>query len=156
MVNNLSLSPFEKEIQQCLAIFEPREDFQRELRSRLAEAQSYGRQKRRPPFYLQPAFVTIMVIVVLFAASLLYYGPDVVYAAISRLLGYIPGVGLVDQSAPIRILKEPVSQTRDDITVTVYEAVLTAEKSEINYGVSGHPALSLSPQRSQHGRLQTD
>jgi hypothetical protein len=41
MVNNPSLSPFEKEIQQCLAVSEPREDFQRELRSRLTEAQSH-------------------------------------------------------------------------------------------------------------------
>jgi WD40 repeat protein len=55
------------------------------------------------------------------------------------------------------VLKEPVSQTRDDITVTVYEAVLTAEKSEIHYGVSGIP-LSAYPrsEASTDGCKQTE
>ncbi len=39
--------------------------------------------------------------------------------AIGRSLGYIPGTGIVEQGAPIRVLAEPVSLTRDGITLTI-------------------------------------
>lgn len=67
----------------------------------------------------------------------------VVYA-VGRSLGYIPGIGLVDQSAPIRVLAEPVTQTRDGITLTVNEAVLTSSKTVIVYTVENIPQEKLS------------
>src|SRR5512133_2328996 len=49
-----------------------------------------------------------VVVVVAILASV----PSVVQA-IQRLLGYIPGVGLVEQSTPLRILEEPVEISID-------------------------------------------
>ncbi len=74
----------------------------------------------------------------------LVIGPQRVYAAVARLFGYIPGVGIIDQSSPIRVLAEPVSITRDGITVSVNQAILTGTETRIDFGVSGVP-LSAYP-----------
>ena len=66
--------------------------------------------------------------------------------AIGNALGYIPGVGIIDQSAPIRVLAEPVSITRDGITVSVNQAVLTGTETRLDFGVSGVP-LSAYPKK---------
>jgi hypothetical protein len=66
--------------------------------------------------------------VVLIALFILLTLSGVAYA-LGKALGYIPGVGIVDQSSPLRVLAEPVSQTRDGITVTVSDAVLSADRT---------------------------
>ncbi len=77
-------------------------------------------------------------VAILIALLVLLILSGVVYA-LGRSLGYLPGFGLVEQGAPIRVLKEPVSVTRDGVTVTVKSAVLTSDKSDIYYFVSGVP-----------------
>ncbi len=78
----------------------------------------------------------LMILFVLLALGLL---TGVAYA-VGRSLGYIPGVGLVEQGAPIRVLTEPVSLTRDGITVTVTQLTITAEKTVLVYQTTGIPA----------------
>src|SRR6185503_9544616 len=80
---------------------------------------------------------------ILLALLLVLVLSGVVYA-LGRSLGYIPGIGLVDQSVPIRMLAELVSQTRDGITVTVNEAVLTSSKTMIVLTVENIPQEHLS------------
>jgi WD40 repeat protein len=58
--------------------------------------------------------------------------------------GYIPGVGIVDQSSPVRILAKPVTQTRDGITLTVKEVYLTDEKTIVTYMIENVPNSALS------------
>lgn len=77
----------------------------------------------------------LALIIILLALSLL---TGVVYA-IGKSLGYIPGVGIIDQSAPLRVLAEPVTMTRDGITLTVTEAVLSADKTVVFVKVEGVP-----------------
>lgn len=77
----------------------------------------------------------ILIVIVLLALSLL---TGVVYA-IGKSLGYIPGVGIIDQSAPLRALAEPVSQTRDGVTLTVTGAMLSADKTVLFVKVEGIP-----------------
>ena len=77
----------------------------------------------------------LMLLVVLLVVSLL---TGVAYA-IGRSLGYIPGFGLVEQGAPIRVLKAPVSVTRQGVTVAVKSAILTADRISIEYSITGVP-----------------
>lgn len=77
----------------------------------------------------------LMILLVLLAFSLL---TGVAYA-IGRFSGYIPGVGIIDQSAPLRVLAEPVTTTRDGVTITVTDAVLSADKTVIHVKVEGVP-----------------
>ena len=77
----------------------------------------------------------LMILFVLLALALI---SGAAYA-IGRSLGYIPGVGIVEQGASIRVLAEPVSVTRDGITVTVDQAYLTPDRTVLSYAVSGIP-----------------
>lgn len=95
------------------------------LAARLGERKSLMKQIRTRPF------VAILVLLfILLALSGVAY-------AIGRSLGYIPGVGIVDQSAPLRVLAEPVSQTYDGVTVKIEEAVLSADKTVIKFSIDG-------------------
>ena len=49
----------------------------------------------------RPVAAVLIALLILFALS------GVVYA-LGRAFGYIPGIGIVDQSVPIRVLAEPV------------------------------------------------
>ena len=82
----------------------------------------------------------LMILFVLLALALL---SGVVYA-VSRSLGYIPGVGIVEQGASLRILAEPVSQTREGITVTVTSVTLAPDKTVITYTIENIPWEALS------------
>lgn len=66
--------------------------------------------------------------------------------AIGRSLGYLPGVGLVEPGAQLRLLAEPISQTREAITVTIAQVVVDAERTVIVYKAEG---LSLAAANSQ-------
>lgn len=78
----------------------------------------------------RPFVAIVIALLILLALS------GVVYA-LGRALGYIPGIGLVDQSAPIRVLAEPVSRTRDGVTVTIEQVVADAERTVIFYKTEG-------------------
>lgn len=88
-----------------------------------------------------------MILFVLLALALL---SGVVYA-VSRSLGYIPGVGIVEQGAPIRVLAEPVTLTREGITVTVTSATLAPDKTVITYTIENVPWQALSHQEDVPG-----
>ena len=68
-----------------------------------------------------------LAILLAFLALLLLTG---VAYAIGRLTGYIPGIGFV-QTNSLRVLAEPVSQTRDGITVSIEQVVVDPERTII-------------------------
>ena len=79
----------------------------------------------------------LLLIAIIVLALLVMTG---VAYAIGKSLGYIPGVGFVDQTAQLRVLAEPVTITRDGVTITITEAVLSADKTVLVYRVEGIPA----------------
>jgi hypothetical protein len=82
--------------------------------------------------------------------GLLVTSPTVV-TAMKKLFGYIPGVGVVETNSPLRVLAEPVSQTRDGITITVKEAVASADKIVVIFTIDNIPFDKLSHQVDQPG-----
>ena len=80
----------------------------------------------------RPLMASLIALLILLVLSGVAY-------ALGHALGYLPGFGLVEQGAQIRVLKEPVSLTREGVTLTVKSAVITSEKSDIYYFVSGVP-----------------
>lgn len=89
----------------------------------------------------------LMILFVVLALTLL---TGVVYA-VGRSLGYIPGVGIIEQGAPIRVLAEPVSVTRDGITLTVSEAVLISDKTVVLFTLENVPRNALSHDENVSG-----
>ena len=66
-------------------------------------------------------------------------GPNQVFAAVQKLIGYIPGIGFVQSTEPILVLEEPVIVTQGDVTITVENAVSDGESTRINIDVDGIP-----------------
>jgi len=75
----------------------------------------------------------LLLLIILLALTLL---TGVVYA-IGKSLGYIPGVGFVEQNAPVRVLAERVSIQRDGITLTMKQAVADSAQTLVMYRVKG-------------------
>ncbi len=96
------------------------------------------------------AHPAISIIILMLALSLL---SGVVYA-VGRSLGYIPGVGIVEQDTPIRVLTQPVAAEQDGITLTVTDAVLTSEKTIVLYTLENIPWDILSHQEDVPGCLE--
>lgn len=87
-----------------------------------------GREEKALPWMQRLRTRLVLIVLLLILSLALISGAAY---ALSRSLGYLPGVGLVEQGSSIRVLAEPLSQTRDGITLTVHKAVLTSERTVI-------------------------
>jgi hypothetical protein len=86
----------------------------------------------------RPVLLALVVLLLLALLSGVAY-------AVGHSLGYIPGIGIVDQSAPIRVLAEPVIMKRDGITVIIQNVVADADRTYIAYEVKGIPVSDPIP-----------
>jgi hypothetical protein len=81
---------------------------------------------------LAVASLTALILIV----SSAFAFPEVA-GAMRRLLGFIPGVGLVDQTLPLRAQPGPAAQSRDGYTVTVENAIIDTQHTIISFKVEG-------------------
>ena len=153
---NKSISLFEKDLRAAITPPEARADFVNTLKDRLLREYSVKEESSQPVHRLRPAWIVTLSVIAVLIISILFIGPDKVYAEVLKLLGYIPGIGIVDQSQPIRVLSEPVRVTRDGITVSVNQALLTPEKTEIDYGFSGVPLSAYPKNEVVSGCIEQD
>lgn len=79
-------------------------------------------------------FVTAILIVLVLMTVLV--SVPAVRAAIQRWFGYVPGVGLVSEGQ-MRVLAEPISVTREGITLTVEKVVIDSTRTAVLYKVEG-------------------
>jgi hypothetical protein len=149
MTEQLPFSTIEDKVRAALSTPEPDPLFVERLEAQLL-AQSnerpdpaMRRSAGRPVYGRRLAWGVALVLLVLLAIFLAV-GPQRVLAAFRQVFGYIPGVGIVEQGTPIRVLAEPVSATRDGVTLTVTEAYLTPEKTILAYTLENVPDSALS------------
>jgi len=88
----------------------------------------------------RPRKLALAVLFVLLAFAILVVSVPALAQAMGRWLGFIPGIGIIDTSAPLRVLAEPLTLTRDGVTLTVEEALLSADQTTITYSVAGVPS----------------
>lgn len=96
-----------------------------------------ARLERKSLMTTMRARPVVTIIVVLLALLIL---TTVVYA-LGRSLGYIPGVGIVEQNSPLRILAKPVTVEQQGISVTVSKVVADSTRTFISYRVDGIPLV---------------
>jgi hypothetical protein len=142
--NQLNFGEFEEEIRTAMSVPDDGKVFITNLRHQVIAHHAEQRVSRLPslsrPFLgLRPAWIVALAILSLMIIATLVIGPQRVYAAVRQLLGYIPGVGIVEQSSGIRVLAEPVSVEKDGITVTVKQVVADATRTFVAYSVVGIP-----------------
>lgn len=141
MQDNHPSSEFEYLIRE--AVYEPdaRPEFVGRLRSELANLPL----RSKPRLMFQPAwamgFAILLLVIVLSTPG--------VARALKQWLGFVPEIGLVEQSPQLRILRSPVSVTRDGITLTVEQVIAEKDSIELAYSVSGIPAGMLRSQADQ-------
>jgi len=93
------------------------------------------------------AFAVVIATAMLVVASMT---PQVA-TALQQLFRYVPGIGLVENQQGIRVLKEPVSQTRDGITLTLKEVVANPDMVKLAYQVEGIPTgVQYTPQNGNN------
>jgi hypothetical protein len=83
--------------------------------------------------------VPIFIAIALLAAWLIFIGPEKAFAALRGLLGYVPGVGVVDEGMGLRILEEPVNMELDGIAFFVEQAMVDSERTIVIYRAEGIP-----------------
>jgi hypothetical protein len=105
------------------------------LEDRAAARRTHRRRIRRNTLSLSFAAVAIL------GGCVLIAGPANVAAAIREALGYVPGFGVVHTSG-LRMLAEPVSVTREGITVTIKSVIADSEQTSVSYEITG---LNLPP-----------
>ena len=86
----------------------------------------------------RPLVAVLIALIVLLVVSGAAY-------AIGKATGYIPGLGIVDQSIPLRILAEPVSMEKEGITVTVKQVVTDPNHTIVQYVLDGIPIRADQP-----------
>ena len=135
-------SELEKVMKDVTNVPEPDAEFMNSLRARFiaeghASANKNQEIKMRRKTFSQRLMWTLAVLA-LVTLVVLATQPTVVNA-LKRLFGYVPNVGIIDQSSQVRVLTEPVTVTRDGFTVTVEQAVLNGEKTAVVYTYSLPP-----------------
>ena len=133
----------EKNIRAAIAVPPAPAEFVNQLGIDLMHQASLKNRKSLRPIYLRPAWIAFFAVVALLVVSTLIIGPQRVYAAVRQLFGYIPGVGIVEQSNGIRVLAEPVSVEQDGITVTVKQVVADATRTFVAYNVDNIPSSDI-------------
>lgn len=130
------LNSFEQKLRQSYQLPEINPTF----RSRLAGELDARPTGRRSFFSFQRRWAFALTAVMAAGVMLFSVGPSKVLAKLQTLFGFMPGAGLVDTGSPLRQLVEPVTQTRDGITLTVQSAYLSADRTVISYTLPDLPA----------------
>ena len=76
------------------------------------------------------------VVVALLVIAVVLMNVPAVRAAIQSWFGYVPGIGLVSEGQ-IRVLAEPVSITRDGITLNIEHVLVDTNRTTVVYSVEG-------------------
>jgi Tol biopolymer transport system component len=140
---------FEEAIRESFGVPEPRAKFLSDLQSNLERRASEKKTDRRAALPLRPAWAIPTAILAVLLVVTLAIGPRKVFAAFKQLLGYIPGIGIIEQGDGLRILAEPVTVTREGITITVSQAVLTGAGTQLEYSITG-VSLSAYPREESN------
>ena len=131
------LNPFEKEIKQTYRLPDANPAFFNRLEAKLRAYQP--NPKTKTTFHFARGWAYAMATLLFIGVIVFAIGPSEVLAQIQAVFGFVPDVGLVDTSSPFRQLAEPISDTRQGITLTVQSAFLSANQTIITYVMSDLP-----------------
>lgn len=150
-------SKLEEVMKDVVNVPEPDAEFMNSLRTRFIAEGHASAKKNQETQMKQKVFsrrlTWALVILVLVSLVALFTQPTVVNA-LKRLFGYVPNVGIIDQTSEVRTLAQSITVTRENYTVTIEQAVLNSEKTAIVYSYSlppdyvasdGNSSLTLAP-----------
>ena len=122
---------FDKELRETLGEPNANPIFVRDLRARLLE-RSTMKQKRSSFSRLTWGFAIAILIALLVVAS-----PRAA-AVLKQLLGYVPGIGFVEQDESLRLLSAPVSIKKDGLQVAVEKGTADSQHTILLLRIAGY------------------
>jgi len=129
-MSELQPSPdFEEKIRKAMDVPDANPEFVNKLHNELVR----GPVKMKSRFSFKPVWAVAIVL----ALAVLVVSVPSVAAALGRIFGYVPEVGLVENTGNLRILAEPASVTRDGVTLTITSAIVYEDRVELTYEVDG-------------------
>ncbi len=130
-------TPFEEEIRQTYHLEAMDSAFSNKLDSELRKRE-LSLTARRPKLTWQWSYALAPL---LLAFALLFaVGPNHVLAQLKTWFGYAPSGGFVSDTGSIRVLAQPVSQTKDGVTVSIKNGVFTNDRSTLEVSFENVPA----------------
>jgi len=120
---------FEEKVRRAMEVPDAAPEFVNRLQNELARRPV----KMTSRFTLKPAWTFALALV---ALTMIASAPAAVNA-LKRLLGYVPDVGLVENTGSLRMLAEPVTVTRDGVMLTITHAWVYQDHVELTYTVQG-------------------
>ncbi len=129
MNEQLPGAEFEEKIREAVGTPAARLEFVARLRNELAQKPV----KTKPQFQLKLVWALAIAAVIL---ALIASAPTVV-KALRRLFGYVPDVGMVENTGSLRMLAQPVSLTREGVTLTITNVLAYPDHVELIYEVKG-------------------
>lgn len=128
-MNDMNPSPeFEEKVREAMHVPDANPDFAKRLRNDLVR-----RPVKMKTRFFKPAWALAFV----FALAVIVIGVPGLAAALGRVFGYVPEVGLVETTNGLRMLAEPVSMTRDGVTITITTVLVYPDHIELTYEVDG-------------------
>lgn len=138
-MNELNPTPeFEEKVRQAMDVPNASPEFVNKLRNELVR----GPVKMKSRVMFKPAWAFAFVLVL---AVIVISVPGIA-AALGRLLGYVPDVGLVENTGDLRMLAEPVSVTRDGVILNITSVFVYVDHVELIYDVQGIAPINDSAQ----------
>ena len=129
-MNDLNPSPeFEEKVRRAMQAPDADPEFTKRLRNELVRRPV----KMNPRLNFRPvwaaAFVLMLAVIVVSAPGLA--------SALGRVFGYVPNVGLVETTSGLRMLAQPVSVTREGVTLTITHVFAYPDHVELQYEING-------------------
>ena len=129
-MNDIQPSPdFEEKIRKAMKVPDADPEFVKKLHNELAR----GPVKMKTRFLFKPAWAVAFVL----ALAVMLVSVPGVTGAIGRLIGYVPEVGLVENTGDLRILDRSYSMTREGVTLTINYVLVDKDHVEVIYDVQG-------------------
>jgi hypothetical protein len=129
-MNEHSSPEFEKEIRETLRVPDADPAFVRNLRATIIERSMMKTQTRSSPRLAWGLVIAILLV------GLLIASPRVA-EALKQLLGYVPGVGYVQQGNSLRVLSAPVTVDKDGVKVTIEKGAADSQRTVLLEYVEG-------------------
>jgi hypothetical protein len=135
MNKSIISSRLEEDVYNTMNVSDPSNEFVADLRKQLHKTINEGSKpslQKRTWWWQAMIGVATAILITVVAV-----GPQNVWAMMQNILGYIPGIGFVDDESTQLMIEEPIVVVQDGITITVTESYANSEKTLVTYQLKG-------------------
>jgi len=135
-----NFSEFEKEIQETYQLPQPSPTFIQRVEMEIKTHRQLDKKQSRSFFNKSRGWAYAAIAIFLLLTALFFaIGPSKVLAQIQAALGFVDNLGVVESDASFYSLVEPISDTKEGITIEIESAVFSKNKTVIQFRIDEIP-----------------